>query len=57
VDPHTRDRIIPPLRRWAQPGDINAFFGLMLDNMSDLVIMAESSRWRSESRRTSCSEE
>jgi len=40
VDPHTRDRIIPPLRRWAQPGDINAFFGLMLDNMSDLVIMA-----------------
>jgi adenine/guanine/hypoxanthine permease len=22
------------------PGDINAFFGLMLDNMSDLVIMA-----------------
>ncbi|HOT36156.1 MAG TPA: hypothetical protein PLT86_05785 [Candidatus Latescibacteria bacterium] len=40
MDPHTRDRIIPPLRRWAQPGDINAFFGLMLDNMSDLVIMA-----------------
>lgn len=26
--------------RWARVGDINAFFGLMLDNMSDLVIMA-----------------
>lgn len=26
--------------RWLQVGDINAFFGLMLDNMSDLVIMA-----------------
>jgi AGZA family xanthine/uracil permease-like MFS transporter len=26
--------------RWAGIGDINAFFGLMLDNMSDLVIMA-----------------
>jgi len=26
--------------RWARPGDINAFFGLMGDNMSDLVIMA-----------------
>ncbi len=26
--------------RWLQAGDINAFFGLMLDNMSDLVIMA-----------------
>ncbi len=26
--------------RWARIGDINAFFGLMLDNMSDLVIMA-----------------
>lgn len=25
---------------WVQPGDINAFFGLMLDNVSDLVIMA-----------------
>jgi AGZA family xanthine/uracil permease-like MFS transporter len=26
--------------RWARIGDLNAFFGLMLDNMSDLVIMA-----------------
>lgn len=26
--------------RWYAVGDINAFFGLMLDNMSDLVIMA-----------------
>jgi len=26
--------------RWMQVGDINAFFGLMIDNMSDLVIMA-----------------
>ena len=29
-----------PRYRWARLGDINAFFGLMLDNMSDLVIMA-----------------
>jgi AGZA family xanthine/uracil permease-like MFS transporter len=29
-----------PAYRWFQVGDINAFFGLMLDNMSDLVIMA-----------------
>ena len=26
--------------RWANSGDVNAFFGLMLDNMTDLVIMA-----------------
>jgi len=26
--------------RWLAPGDLNAFFGLMGDNMSDLVIMA-----------------
>ncbi|MFQ5586069.1 MAG: MFS transporter [Thermodesulfobacteriota bacterium] len=26
--------------RWARLGDVNAFFGLMGDNMSDLVIMA-----------------
>ncbi len=29
-----------PHYRWFRIGDINAFFGLMLDNMSDLVIMA-----------------
>jgi len=23
---------------WARPGDVNAFFGLMLDNIADLVI-------------------
>jgi adenine/guanine/hypoxanthine permease len=33
-------KIIPSHYRWAEPGDLNAFFGLMLDNMSDLVIMA-----------------
>ena len=32
--------IIPANYRWARSGDVNAFFGLMLDNMSDLVIMA-----------------
>ena len=32
--------LIPSHYRWARPGDLNAFFGLMLDNMSDLVIMA-----------------
>jgi adenine/guanine/hypoxanthine permease len=26
--------------RWAGPGDINAFFGLMLDNISDMILMA-----------------
>lgn len=26
--------------KWAAPGDVNAFFGLMLDNMTGLVIMA-----------------
>jgi AGZA family xanthine/uracil permease-like MFS transporter len=25
--------------RWATPGDLNAFFGLMLDNVADLVLM------------------
>ncbi|UCF81421.1 MAG: MFS transporter [Acidobacteriota bacterium] len=30
----------PSTYRWARPGDVNAFFGLMLDNMSDLVIFA-----------------
>ncbi|MCA9102140.1 MAG: hypothetical protein KDA63_13345 [Planctomycetales bacterium] len=25
--------------RWATPGDVNAFFGLMLDNVADLVLM------------------
>ncbi len=29
-----------PRYHWARIGDLNAFFGLMLDNMSDLVIMA-----------------
>ena len=26
--------------RWAAPGDVNAFFGLMLDNVMNLVILA-----------------
>ncbi len=26
--------------RWAGPGDVNAFFGLMLDNVSNLIILA-----------------
>ena len=25
--------------RWAQPGDVNAFFGLMLDNIAGLLLM------------------
>ena len=25
--------------RWARPGDINAFFGLMLDNIAGLILM------------------
>ncbi len=25
--------------RWAQPGDVNAFFGLMLDNIAGLILM------------------
>ena len=30
----------PPRYRWAAPGDVNAFFGLMLDNVMNLVILA-----------------
>ncbi|HEX8203952.1 MAG TPA: permease, partial [Isosphaeraceae bacterium] len=32
----------PPPRRlaWVAPGDINAFFGLMLDNISGMILMA-----------------
>jgi AGZA family xanthine/uracil permease-like MFS transporter len=30
----------PPAYRWAAPGDLNAFFGLMLDNVMNLVILA-----------------
>jgi AGZA family xanthine/uracil permease-like MFS transporter len=29
-----------PRYRWAAPGDVNAFFGLMLDNVMNLVILA-----------------
>lgn len=29
-----------PRYRWATRGDINAFFGLMLDNISDMILMA-----------------
>ncbi len=25
---------------WARPGDVNAFFGLMLDNIGDMILMA-----------------
>ena len=32
---------VPVVRyRWAAPGDLNAFFGLMLDNVMNLVILA-----------------
>jgi AGZA family xanthine/uracil permease-like MFS transporter len=31
------NRPIPPYR-WASPGDVNAFFGLALDNLADLVL-------------------
>ena len=29
-----------PRYRWAATGDVNAFFGLMLDNVMNLVILA-----------------
>ena len=29
-----------PAYKWARPGDINAFFGLMLDNIAGLILMA-----------------
>ena len=29
-----------PQYRWAAPGDINAFFGLMLDNIGNMILMA-----------------
>jgi len=35
TSPHPRT---PPAYRWAGPGDINAFFGLSLDNLADLVL-------------------
>jgi len=28
----------PPSYRWAQPGDVNAFFGLSIDNLAGLVL-------------------
>src|SRR5688572_14204494 len=32
---------VPPHRyRWAAPGDVNAFFGLMLDNVVNLALLA-----------------
>ena len=31
---------MPTRYRWAAPGDLNAFFGLMLDNVMNLVILA-----------------
>ena len=31
---------LPTRYRWAAPGDLNAFFGLMLDNVMNLVILA-----------------
>jgi adenine/guanine/hypoxanthine permease len=34
----------PPVSRsryaWSRPGDVNAFFGLMLDNIGDMILMA-----------------
>ena len=31
---------------WARRGDVNAFFGLMLDNIGDMILMAEPARGR-----------
>jgi AGZA family xanthine/uracil permease-like MFS transporter len=31
---------VPSAYRWAAPGDVNAFFGLMLDNVGDLILLA-----------------
>lgn len=30
----------PPSYRWVRAGDLNAFFGLALDNMTQLVILS-----------------
>ena len=35
---HRRPPSLTPAYRWAAPGDINAFFGLSLDNLADLVL-------------------
>ncbi|NCY01928.1 MAG: permease [Planctomycetia bacterium] len=35
--PPSSDRV-PGTYRWAAPGDVNAFFGLSLDNLADLVL-------------------
>lgn len=38
-DPRTSNTIVNANRyRWAAPGDVNAFFGLMLDNVAGLVL-------------------
>ena len=36
----TRSSATPSIRSLIRPGDLNAFFGLMLDNMTQLVILA-----------------
>jgi len=36
----TAEPSVPTRYRWAAPGDLNAFFGLMLDNVMNLVILA-----------------
>jgi AGZA family xanthine/uracil permease-like MFS transporter len=37
---HATAKIVTQSRyRWAAPGDVNAFFGLMLDNVADVLLM------------------
>ena len=39
--PHARERPLDrPAYAWARRGDVNAFFGLMLDNIGDMILMA-----------------
>ncbi len=37
--PAPPDRGRRPRYEWARPGDVNAFFGLMIDNIGDMILM------------------
>ncbi len=36
----SNETLAPPRYAWATRGDVNAFFGLMLDNIGDMILMA-----------------
>ena len=40
LTPTLTDRAEVARYEWATRGDVNAFFGLMLDNIGDMILMA-----------------